>query len=111
MSSIMIYSDGGFLKVRFGSLGNFHEFLRVEVNNGKPAALNLHHDLMAFLEEMGHLVQVEMNLLNSIGYKRLRRFITIPKLTPKYLCAHHSLKARHFKTTRVGRGISFIIRQ
>ena len=38
----------GFLRLK--NVGN--EFLRVAVDNGKPGALHLHHDAMAFLEHM-----------------------------------------------------------
>ena len=52
--------------LRFKDVGN--EFLRVTVDQGKPAALNLHHDLVPFAETVMAPVQVDGVLLHFARY-------------------------------------------
>jgi len=59
-----------FYKITFFGLKNIRNiFLGVPVDNGKPGALNLDHEPMAFQKRVIDLVQVNDKVLRFIGCK------------------------------------------
>jgi len=62
MLSIAIYALRGLAKIRSFRIEDVgHERLRFAINNGKPRALYLHHDPMAFQERV--IVGMQVNFV------------------------------------------------
>src|SRR5215831_2901618 len=95
MLSVVVDPNGGFLKIGLAGPWNFHKFLGVEVHDGEPTALHLHHYAVTFGKKMGYFIEIERHLLGLARNKRFRRLIAIAEFTPKHLSPYHSLKTGH----------------
>jgi len=61
---------GGLLVVGLLGLENVgYELLRVAIVHGEPGALHLHHDAVAFLEDVIRGVQIDRKGLTSPGFR------------------------------------------
>jgi hypothetical protein len=59
------------LKIFFGGCVNVDKFLRVKVNQRKPAALYLNHNFVALPERVVHVVEFEAYFIYIIHDQRL----------------------------------------
>ena len=79
------------LKSIFPALVDIGKSLRIHVEERKPAALNLNHDPVAFLETVVHMRQSEAYPGDLTWLKGLRFFIAVPVFTPEDIPAHQHL--------------------
>src|SRR5262245_28120991 len=70
-------------------------FLRVPVNQGKPAALNLHHDLVPLAETMMAPVEVNLVLIYLARHHRLGLLKTLAEAGTYRFAADQELKTSH----------------
>ena len=74
---------------------NVDELLWVSVGKWKPATLNLYHDAVSLLKDVGNIWQVVLNNFDFPGHEGLRLFVTIPVPAPHDFAAHQHLVAAH----------------
>jgi pimeloyl-ACP methyl ester carboxylesterase len=60
-----------FDKIAFFCVVDIEELLWISVNQGKPAALHLHHDPMPFFENVRNIIKGIFYFGNLFGYKWL----------------------------------------
>ena len=92
----MVYPVRGFLKGFFTALVYIRKGLRIPVDQGKPAALNLDHNLMAHLKRMVHIRKNKLHFCDFTRHKRLRIFEAVPVLSPEDISTYKHLVASHF---------------
>ena len=96
-----INSLDSFLEVRFLCAVNVEKLSGVDVNEWKPGALNLYHDLVAFLEAMKSIRQLEFDLRDLVWLHRLGFLETIPELAAHDIADNLHLKSAHVNAARV----------
>ena len=93
----MIYPVGGLLKSLFITIVNIRESLGIAIKQGKPAALNLHHDLVPLYKCMQDIVHCKPDLCFLIWNKRLRRFQAVSEFSAYDITSYKHLVATHRK--------------
>ena len=68
-----------------------HVALRVPVDEGKPGALDLHHDPVALLEGVEHVLQRQSHRRRLAGHERFRVLVAVPEPPADHLAPHHHL--------------------
>lgn len=78
------YLMGGEDEVLFFGLEDVrHEFLRVAIDKGKPAALNMNHDAMSWLEGVQDIAEFKADLGRLVGFHRNRAIESFAEATAK----------------------------
>ena len=81
-------------KIRFFRIKYiWNECLRVTVDHGEPAALNLDHHPMPFPEYMINLMQSDYKFLRLARNKGFRVRKTLSEFSPKHFHCHRKLIA------------------
>ncbi len=97
----MIYANRCFLKITFIAGGDIQEFLRVDVHQGKPGALNLHHNAMPFFKCVHDIIHIEFYFCHLNRNQCLWFFITVSEFSPKHFGPLLSLYAGQLKDIRM----------
>ena len=79
----MVYSVGGFLKIRLSGRIDIGKYLRISIDDRKPGALDLDQNFVAFEECVAFVPEIEFQVSHFIGHKRFRLFETVPVFTPE----------------------------
>src|SRR5258708_17049510 len=95
MLAVMIDMDRLFLKIAVITGIDIHEFLRIAVYQGEPAALHLHHHPVAFFESMRHIRHGKADRLDLTRLERNWFFPTLPEPSSHHLPMHQHLVPSH----------------
>src|SRR5215831_7461312 len=92
---IMVNTYGCFLEITIITLINIYKFLGVSIGKWEPAALNLYHDAVSFLESMRNIRKIEFHPFYFIRLKCFGRRKTVTKPPSHDLTTHQHLIASH----------------
>ena len=90
---IMVYLEGGFLKIGIPTGGDCKELLWIPVHERKPAALDLDHYPVALFEGMGNFIETKGYFCRFSRFKGLRLLIAVAKLAPEHFCPYQPFKS------------------
>ena len=96
--------DGVGRYLEIGLLGriDIDEGLRVAVDDGKPSALNLHHDAVPPFERVVPVAQVELDGGHLARNQRLRAREAVPELRTQDFPGEQHLKMSHANARGIG---------